>query len=264
MKNKNFFFLLCFVIFVHSFAQNGTLKIFSEIDNISIFIDELFVGQNSYQIDNLQKGTHYLKILKDGIVIHDSIISILEDGTTTIVIKNSPQIMTKLIQAKSRQFQEYESLKISIGDNINFYQGKRNLTLSEYARILGKDVEKYEKIEKKISSEKNKQRMIKNIINTTGSILFFTGLTTTVLTFSSILVNWPPLNQNIYDALPYIGTASILGCIVGYGIITFPNSSLKPVNLRKYLSYEDEEKSIRIYNDSLMKELGISEFFKAK
>ncbi len=150
MKHKKFFFiLLSFVIFFQSFAQNGTLKIFSDIDDISIFIDELFVGKNSNSIDNLQRGTHYLKILKDSVVIYDTIISILEDATTSIVIKNSPQIMAKLIQAKSRQFKEYESLKISIDDNINFYQGKRNLTLSEYAKILGKDVKKYEKIEKK-------------------------------------------------------------------------------------------------------------------
>jgi len=51
-------------------AQKGNLKIFSEIKGINIYLDETFQGTDIVTIDSVQIGTHYLKVMKDSVILY--------------------------------------------------------------------------------------------------------------------------------------------------------------------------------------------------
>ncbi|MDD3803740.1 MAG: PEGA domain-containing protein [bacterium] len=132
-------------------AQTGTLKIFSEIKDITIYIDEVYVGRDMAEIKNVQKGSHYLKIKKDNIVIHDQIINIEEGSTSTIVLKDTPAIQEKMLESMKSEIAQYDSLKLSFDQNMNFYKGGRSISLTEFARTIGNfDIEKRIEQDKKL------------------------------------------------------------------------------------------------------------------
>lgn len=247
------FFLFAFILInaVMLSAQTGTLKIFSEIKDISIYIDEVYVGRDMAEIKNVQKGTHYLKITKEGIAIYESIVAIEDGAASTIVLKDSPAIQEKLLETKKAEIAKYDSLKLAMDQNMNFYMGTNRLSLSAFSKIIGRF-----DIEQRIASDNSTA----NILAGTGTFVLLTGLAGTMLTFSSILLKWPDLPDDIYNALPYIGTASILGCLAGYVMV---NSSSEMANSHtsKYISFEEAAKAIKIYNDDLKKKLGVPETY---
>ncbi len=51
-------------------AQTGTVKIFSELKPIDIYLDEKFQGRDIIQLDSVQIGSHYLKVIKDSVSIY--------------------------------------------------------------------------------------------------------------------------------------------------------------------------------------------------
>ncbi|MDD3803739.1 MAG: hypothetical protein PHW02_05045 [bacterium] len=81
-----------------------------------------------------------------------------------------------------------------------------------------------------------------------------------MLTFSSILLGWPDLPDDIYNALPYIGTASIVSCLAGYVML---NSSSEMYHARdsRYISMEEAFNAAKKYNDDLKKKIGLPETY---
>lgn len=92
MKTK--FFLAIFMLMLGSVSvcgqtKTGTLKIFSDLRGISVFLDEN--KQDSYaEIKGISVGTHYLKVLgSDGSKLYGNIITIVQDEVTTILVEGT-------------------------------------------------------------------------------------------------------------------------------------------------------------------------------
>jgi len=94
-------------------TKTGTLKIFSELTGISVYVDE--VKQLS-DVSTLivPVGSHYLKVLYQNTSVYGEIIEIKENETTTILIKNTGQVQEKIMEAKTPEREEYQNSKIDV------------------------------------------------------------------------------------------------------------------------------------------------------
>jgi len=114
MKNKLILMAIVTTLFLASFAQTGTLKIFSEIDSIDIYLDEAYKGRNTSVIEGLKPGSYYLKVLKKDIVILSDIVGVQPNQTTTVLIKMTDDVKKKLLQAMTPQIDEYMAKKMTV------------------------------------------------------------------------------------------------------------------------------------------------------
>jgi len=238
-------------------AQTGTINIFSEVKGIEVYIDEEFKGKDIKEIANVQKGTHYLKILKDTVTIYEQIALVEENSVTTIVLKDTPDIAKKLLVNKKNEIAQYDSLKLTVDNNQNFYQGKTIISMSEFAKLTGnKELEK--KIDRNYRNYKNA-----SILANAGGVTLLLGLAGMGLTFSSILFNWPDFSPEVDELLPYIGTASILTCLLGYGMTNAGSTNMGKASMGLGLiTFEDALLAIVKYNSELKTKLGVPETYK--
>lgn len=118
MKNKLILMAIVTTLFLASFAQTGTLKIFSEVDSIDIYLDEAYKGRNTSVIEGLKPGSYYLKVLKKDIVILSDIVGVQAGQTTTVLIKMTDDVKKKLLQAMTPQIDEYIAKKMTVQEGI--------------------------------------------------------------------------------------------------------------------------------------------------
>lgn len=95
-------------------GKTGTLNIFSELTGISVYLDENKQGDDLKQISGVQVGSHYLKVMKDGVSVFGELVTINEGQTTTILVKNDGQVAEKIMEGKVKERQEYSGSKIDI------------------------------------------------------------------------------------------------------------------------------------------------------
>jgi hypothetical protein len=107
--------LLLMVLSLSLFSQTktGTLKIFSELTGITVYVDE------SKQVTEattfvLPIGTHYLKVLADKATVYGDLVDIKENTVTTVLIKNTGQVQEKVMEAKTQERQDYQNSKIDV------------------------------------------------------------------------------------------------------------------------------------------------------
>lgn len=238
--------------FVTVFAQTGTIKIFSEVKDIYVYVDEIMKGIDIKEITEVQKGTHYLKIVKESITIYEQIVLVEENSITSIVLKDSPDIANKLLANKKNETAEYDSLKLSVDNNMNFYRGNKNITLKEFA-IITDNREIVRKIDKNYSTS--------SMLANTGAVTMILGLVGTGLTFSNILLGWPDFPDGIVSALPIIGTVSIVTCLAGY-VMTNGGSANMAKAEYGLITFEEAQKAIDKHNSDLKIKLGLPENYK--
>ena len=100
MKKRS---LLLTVLLLLSFApvfsqiQTGTLNVFSEISGINVYLDENLISENTGEIKNIPVGSHYLKVLKDGVSVYSDIVVIQANTVTSVLIKNNAQPQVKAV-----------------------------------------------------------------------------------------------------------------------------------------------------------------------
>jgi len=100
MKKRS---LLLTVFLLLSFAssfsqiQTGTLNVFSEISGINVYLDENLISDNTGEIKNIPVGSHYLKVLKDGVSVYSDIVVIQANTITSVLIKNTTQPQVKAV-----------------------------------------------------------------------------------------------------------------------------------------------------------------------
>jgi gas vesicle protein len=100
---------------VSAWSQNtGTVKIFSEVKEISVYLDDEFKGNNLTSIDSVLTGTHYLKIMASEAIVYGEIITVNVGSVTTILVKNSKETQEKILQSKYEEIEEYKTKKIDI------------------------------------------------------------------------------------------------------------------------------------------------------
>lgn len=96
MKHLSFVLLL-FLTGVSLSGQTGntgTLKIFTELQGITVYVDEN--PQTNYQeIKNLTTGTHYLRVMSGDTKVYGQIVTIAKDQVTSVLIEQSNEVTPK-------------------------------------------------------------------------------------------------------------------------------------------------------------------------
>ena len=108
--------LLLVVLTLSSFSQTkiGTLKIFSELTGISVYLDENKQGDDTKVINGVPVGSHYLKVLLGTTSVYGDLVEIKDGETTTVLIKNTGQVQEKIMDSKVTERQDYQNSKIDI------------------------------------------------------------------------------------------------------------------------------------------------------
>jgi len=122
-----------------SAVKTGSVKIFSEIKGIEIYIDGKHQGTDMAELNNVEVGSHYLKVTKDGGNIYSKLITVRADTATTVLIENTGQAEPKSVAGKYKEEQEYKSKKLDIllTKQVNTYGSGYNSYYPNYYSILG-------------------------------------------------------------------------------------------------------------------------------
>lgn len=95
-------------------TKTGTLKIFSELDGVTVYLDENKQTANIREIPDIPIGTHYLKVLLGTASVYSEMVEIKEGVVTSILIKNTGQVAEKIMESKVKEIEEYNNKKIDI------------------------------------------------------------------------------------------------------------------------------------------------------
>lgn len=108
-KFKNTLTSLILILFLFPalcYSQKGTIKIFSELKGTNVYLDEVLQGADIITIDSVTSGSHYLKIVKDSVIVYGELVTVIENETTTILLKDSKEVQDKLKQGKLEKEQK--------------------------------------------------------------------------------------------------------------------------------------------------------------
>ena len=94
--------LILFLLPVLCYSQKGTIKVFSELKGINVYLDEVFQGADIINIDSVTIGSHYLKVVKDNVIVYSELITVNQNAVTTAFIKDSEEVQNKLKNEKIR------------------------------------------------------------------------------------------------------------------------------------------------------------------
>jgi len=76
------------------FAAEGKLSVFTDNDRAEIYVDEELMGRNYIKNIELNEGSHYLKVVQNGRVIHKERVNIYAGRTETIVVEKFVEMQT--------------------------------------------------------------------------------------------------------------------------------------------------------------------------
>lgn len=276
------------------FAQKGTLKIFSELKQVDIYLDEKFQGTDIIQIDSLQIGGHYLKAIKDSVNIFSELVTINPNATTTVLIKYSEEVKRKLLEGKFTQQQQYRAQKIDIliskkyitetqgkSSSISFPDyysissyGKYNSTSVTSEQIVWKIVvggtreiseasfaslTNNENILTQINQDNAKRnKKVKRLANA-GGITCLTGGVLAGVILGGIIAKRPYMDNMGSNQAAALGTAGIMGSLAGYVMLN-ASGNINKEN-KSYYSLEGLVNAAVAYNQKLKLRLGLPENF---
>lgn len=108
--------LLLMILSLSLFSQTktGTLKIFSELSGISVYLDDNKQGVDVKEVNGVPVGSHYLKVLLGTVSVYGDLVEIKEGQTTTVLIKNTGQVQEKIMEGKVAERQEYNNSKVEV------------------------------------------------------------------------------------------------------------------------------------------------------
>lgn len=113
-------------------AQKGTVKIFSELKPIKIYLNEEFKGEDLITLDSITPGSHYLKITKEDVIVYGELIQVKAGEVTTILIKDSKENRDKLLESKFKEIQEYKDKRLEVLMSTNYVTSTSGVTRSTY------------------------------------------------------------------------------------------------------------------------------------
>jgi len=93
-KYIGFAILILFIIAGSAYSlmpaeKTGKLYIYSEIENVKIYVDNVYKADDFVEIESIQTGTHYVKVIEDNEVIHSSIAAVKGGEVTTVIIREN-------------------------------------------------------------------------------------------------------------------------------------------------------------------------------
>ncbi len=258
--SKIIIMLIILLFSIYCFSQTGSLKIFSEIENIEIYFDDVLLGSNIKKIESVSAGSHYLKVFKNGVIIYGELIEVKNNLTSTILIKKSEEMKKKYFEGKSEEIKEYkkEELTIVISPNDwKIVQGGTEFISEEVFAELTNNNELKDKLKEKNEKNDNAYKSWKRMSNIKGSIGLTTCLSSLIVTgvvFTDLF--FPFLPQDIRSISPITGTAGIVMGIASYVLLTTipANYSQDTANC---LSLEEAKKGANEYNENLKKRLNL-------
>lgn len=237
------------------FGQTGDLKIFSEIDSIEVYVDNEFKGIDTKLIKGLSTGSHYLKVVKDDAAIISELIQIKDGQEASILIKNSPDILNKIIEAKQEERDEYYKKKLTVLVDPNGvwqpFRGKDAISESDFALTVG-DTATAQAILRRAQGS----ALWQNI----GGVTCLTGLLSTTFFFVNLFLDTPLITFPSTDFEAVIGVASIMTGLLGYGILSVAGKG----DSGKIMSYDKANESAKRYNEKLKEALGLPKEFDSK
>ncbi len=135
--------LILFLLPVLCYSQKGTIKVFSELKGINVYLDEVLQGADIINIDSVTIGSHYLKVVKDNVIVFGELITVNESAVTTALIKDSEQVQNKLknekirmekeqLESKSDAIQQYSERCLDILVNTRYVTETNTATQSKY------------------------------------------------------------------------------------------------------------------------------------
>ncbi len=105
----------------------GTLKVITDNESAEIYIDGGLAGRSIVTIEDIQAGSHYIKIISGKKTIYDKIITIQEGQQETIVAKSKEEI-TEEKKIEPGDQSQYPHLEMPFGISVTY--GGYNATLS--------------------------------------------------------------------------------------------------------------------------------------
>lgn len=278
---------------VSVYAQKGSLKVFSEIKGVQLYLDEVLQGTDITVLDSVSVGTHYLKAVKDNAIIYSDLITINPNAVTTVLIKNTKEVQDKLIESKYEEIQKYKNNRIDILLNSKYVTntsgvtnsmyfpgyyvttgtsysssqsvtqqetdwfvvrgGKVKITEAELAQ-LAEDQDAVRRIQSVQAQIDQKNAKINKRMNF-GGIMLLSGTLATLTGLSDVLLaDW--LSDTIAASL-FAG--GLLAGVFGYAILTLNNPEQYPDH---YFTIEEAVKLAETYNNKLKKNLGLPDNFQ--
>ena len=282
--------VLSILISFNSIAQKGTVKIFSELKGISVYLDEEFKGVEITTIDSVSIGSHYLKITKDNIIVFGELIEVKSLETTTVLLKDTKEVQDKLLASKYNEQQEYKSKKMDVMLSTSYVTettGQSNsIYFPGYYSVVGASKSNsisvttsvtdwfFVKGQSKISEYEfaklvNNQNLVDmyNIYNAkqnkTSNALMGVGAIIGVAGFSSLLIGL--LNKNgkyiSTDANIALIVSGIVAELFGYALVSVADKSTP---MARQYSIENAIKEVNTYNLNLKKSLGLPQEYEPK
>jgi len=277
------------------YSQKGTIKVFSELKGINLFLDEVYQGADIINIDSVTIGSHYLKIVKDNIIVFGELVAVNENAVTTVLIKDSEQVQNKLsneklkmekelLESKSDAVKEYNEKHLDILVNTRYVTETNTASESKYypgyysstGKTASNSVSETKTYTdwfitqgaKQISHSTfaqiiGEQNKIDEIVAQNKIIkrkrVVRTVIGTPVLITG--LVSGGFLVAAIVSSNPWLlPGACYMGGFVG-GIMLLVD---KPTYKSVYYSNDEAKGKIAIYNQNLKKELGLPENYESK
>jgi hypothetical protein len=268
-------------------SKTGTVKIFSELTGIVIYLDEIKQGENVLQINNVPAGSHYLKVLKDGVSILGELISVTENTVTTILVKNDGQVAEKIMDSKVKEREEFNNSKVDVlfasnavtttkGANTLFpgYYGYYGYSKSVSNTVQVADFKIIQGGVKEISDvalaqlAENQAIITKNAADNarqyrlanTGAGVFLGSLLIGGTVFADMLVKKPFMHKVGTTAPTWeiaTATGTILTGIAGYAMV-MSSDKTHPAH---YYSVDAAAKDSQEYNRKLKQKLGLPESY---
>lgn len=267
--------------------KTGTLKIFSELTGISVYLDENKQGDDIKQINNVPVGSHYLKVIKDGVGILGELVTVTENSVTTILVKNDGQVAEKIMDSKVKEREEYNTTKVDVilsSNSVTQTTGKSTMFPGYYgyygyskSNSVTSQVSDFKIIQGGVNeisdvglasltdNQEILNRNAKDNLRTTKMIniglpLFLGSLFIGGTVFADMLVKKPFLHKVGTTAPTWevvTATGCILGGIVGYAMV-MGSDKTHPAH---YYRVDDAAKDAQAYNKKLKKKLGLPESY---
>jgi hypothetical protein len=268
-------------------TKTGTLKIFSELTGISVFLDENKQGDDIRQINNVPVGSHYLKVLKEGVSIFGELVNVTENNVTSVLVKNDGQVAEKIMDSKVKEREEYNNTKVEVilssnsvtqttGKSTMFpgyygYYGysKSNSVTSQVTdfKIIQGGVKEIGDVNlatlagnQEILNRNAKDNLRTTRMINTGLPMFLGGLLIGGTVFADMLVKKPFLHKVGTTAPNWeigVATACIVSGVIGYGLV-MGSDKTHPAH---YYRVDDAAKDAQDYNKKLKQKLGLPETY---
>ncbi|HPQ08935.1 MAG TPA: hypothetical protein PK995_06870 [Bacteroidia bacterium] len=276
-------------------TKTGSIKVFSELNNVQIYLDEAYKGKDISFIDSVPVGTHYLKAVKDNVIIYSDLVNVNQNSVTTVLIKNTKEVKEKILESKYEEIQNYKKNRLEvllsskyvtnvsgITNSSTYYPGYFSYSTSvsnfqvsneevkdwfivrggkikvsewELATLTGNQQAK-NKIDK-TNEEIDKYNKKKMKRGSFWAIIFMTALISALLGFGWVLLSWTWLTAD--SALVLLMYGIIFGIISYIGVESSSNLKQYPTH---YFTLEEAIELVDMYNKNLKKSLGLPENFE--